>query len=154
MNDLCLHEEYVLNHLTDRTAARALVDHHQDALGVTRHVALRAVATMRRARQKMNDLNKASYLLCSSSKWSALLALSIRLHFEGPEALSSQIILVPGRRQPIACVGREFSKHLWLNQPTIIVGAKWVLRAKAIFLADMRANRMTINDMLKEIAGI
>jgi len=154
MNDLCLHEEYALSHLKDRTAARALVDHHQEALGVTRQIALRAVATMRRARQKANDLGKACYLLRPASKWAALLTLSIRLHFEDPEAMSSRVILVLGRRQPTACVGQEFSNQLWFDPPTIIVGAKWVLRAKATFQADMRANRMTINDMLIEIAGI
>lgn len=141
MNELLAHEQYVCDHLEDRTAARALVDHHQEALGVSRREALKVVATMRRARRNTNEVGAAAVRMQPGRVGAVAMRLAVLEAIPEELAPSVQILIVPGSRPPIATSAYRYHAGAYWYEWTVIVGARWLLVVAEEFDCDVLRKR-------------
>lgn len=136
MNDLLAHEQYVREHLDDRTAARSLVDHHQEALNVSRRVALRAVAAIRKQQRDAEEMAAAAERMRPETVGSVNLRYAVLDCFDYGDNDPSFILLRPGSRPParFSCV--QFEDGGQFTYTSITVGARWILNKAEEFDRD------------------
>lgn len=128
MNDLLAHEQYVRDHLEDRTASRSLIDHHQESLGVDRRTAVKAVAALRRYELTALYMRLAADLLADASPYRSTLRNDVRFETFLTEEHQWTLLLVPGWRPPTAR-GHDWhgdGEHYWYH--VVIVGSRWIIR--------------------------
>jgi hypothetical protein len=150
VRDLLLHEQYVAAHLEDRVAARALVDHIEEARGVSHRFAIRTVARIRKHSRDAVEMAAATALLRPDSGYRDDIIALIRE--AGPEDWRTEgiILVVPGDRYPTPHVASHGAHPHDVGWTFIRIGARRVLKlrdcialereATVLFDAIMRAS--------------
>lgn len=152
MNDICQHDEYVRLNLSDRTAARALVDHHEEAFGVSRRIALRAVAVMRRQWRKDESQRRADALVRHAlAKKTPLLRL-LRFYSRDFHSDWADVTVISGWRIPRAEVSYMEIGDDTFTRATCTVGARFVLMLEALLrrnewsIAKLNVHRLALEE--------
>ncbi len=155
MNPLTLHEEYAVSNLNDRTAWRALLDHHEQETECDHWTALRYVAGLRQRERRNREVGEASLLLSRKSPLARVLLQAISAHFLESRARAAPIVVFPGFRNPKVSPTKTGQ---WMGSRTdfvVTVGAKYVLKLARIW-REMRGmpneTKLLVLDVLNQSA--
>jgi len=154
MNAVINHEQYALENLTDRVAWLALVDHHQEEFEISRRVALRAVAAMRRNARCERELAKASALLAAGSPNREHLLRALRAFCELADLNTTTVITIRGRARPVLYEASDELGRRVLPGDTILVGARFVLRLNRIRELCDFATGVRLYGVVGELLGL
>ncbi len=129
MNELLNFEQYVRENLSDRVAARALIDFREQLLGQPHRANVRAVAAIRH-RQRNSDNLAAAARLVGAASWvrGPLFSEMLSECGEDPDGCSASVIILPGSRPPfIQATGYPGNGEM--PHHTLVVGARWLIVA-------------------------
>lgn len=128
MNTLTLHEEHARANLNDRTAWRALVDHHEESLDVPHRIALRAVARMRFYQRRQVELTRATEAIKGRSNRAESIKDAIRACADDDRAWATSIYVIAGRSRPRFYEALNHYGNPVPRANSITVGARFVLK--------------------------
>lgn len=150
MTSLCDHEEYVRLHPNDKTAALALVDHRMELLDVSRLMALKVVAGIRRRAVASAELARATKLVSNGRSSGRRVLWIIREFTVAGNASSAAVIIKEGRTRPRFYPPGEGSEAHDYFGGVITVGARFVLRMwRGLRQIDHMPNRLRCRALLK-----